>query len=358
MQRITASELARLMACQGSRLLGKIPPFDDDRTVADEGDAVHWLIEQVFRRLHTADELVDRKAPNGVFITGDMVRDSAQYLQDICSIAGDVEVQANYSGATWEVAGRADFIGWGSENDLIIDDFKYGFRIIEPHKNWTLISHAIGFILNSGYVPTRIKFRIYQPRAFHPEGKVREWAISYEELIGYWQQIQSTLDNPSDLCVTGPHCYKCASQSLCPAFQVATSNAIDTSYMAFDSEISNEELSVSLDTLKRAQEVLKQAFEAYKELALHRLREGKKIPDYTIDFTKGDTQWNEGLDAETILLMTGIDVSKKEMITPTQAKKLGMSETLIKSFTNRPTTGLKLVRQSIHSKATKLLGEK
>ena len=51
---LTATDLPRFMACNGSRLLKRIEPFNPDDTVAEEGNAAHWLIEQVFRGHFTA----------------------------------------------------------------------------------------------------------------------------------------------------------------------------------------------------------------------------------------------------------------------------------------------------------------
>lgn len=365
MLKLTASDLPRFMACNGSRLLEGVPPFDTDRSLADEGDAVHWLIEQVFKGKHSADELVDRKAPNGVFITGEMVEHADQYLSDITSefLLGSairIEEDTSFSDKDWSIGGRADSI-WLSGSRMTIPDFKYGWKIVEPENNWTLISHAIGFLSRNGdYLQAvrEIRFRIYQPRPYHPRGKMREWVISYNELMQYWQQMQSALNSPSDVCQTSANCYKCPSRSQCPALQIASMNAIDTAHSAFDSEVSNADLSSLLDNLSRAQEVLKQSYDAFEELALHRLQAGQFIPEYTMQSGKGKTQWNKGITADFVQALTGVDVSEKNIVSPAQAKKAGVSEVTLAVLTDRPNTGLKLVRQDVSKKAEKLLGKR
>jgi len=51
-------------------------------------------------------------------------------------------------------------------------------------------------------------------------------------------------------------------------------------------------------------------------------------------------------------------VSKKELVTPTQAGKLGISPEVLSTLTNRPNTGVKLVKQSVDKRATALFGKK
>lgn len=360
---LTATQLPRFMACNGSRLLGGSPPFNPDRSMADEGDAVHWLIEQVFKGHHTADELIDRKAPNGVFITGDMVEDSQEYLLDLMSEKfvfnrAEVEVNTSYAGDGWEIRGRSDGIWVDGIDRLSVSDFKYGWKIVEPENNWTLISHAVGFLASNPLPVTEIHFRIYQPRPHHPRGKVREWVISYDELMGYWQQLQAALTQPTDQLQTSPHCYKCPSMSQCPAKQIADMNAIDTANVAFNSEVDNSTLSWMLDNLSRAQEVLKQSQDAYEDLALHRLRAGQSVEGYTAQTSKGKTQWNDGMTADVVQMLTGVDVSKAGIVTPNQAKNAGISPEVLETMTNRPNTGTKLVRQDVSKKAEKLLGKR
>lgn len=352
---LTASQLPRFMACNGSRLLGGVESFDPDDTVTQEGNAAHWLIEQGFRGHHSAEELIDRKAPNGVYITPDMVEHVDEYLTDISS-SGEIEVNASYGGENYEIRGRADFIGRNG-SELIIADFKYGWKIVEPENNWTLISHAIG-ALSSGDKPETITFRIYQPRPYHPEGSVRSHTVSYDELISLWNQLHSALSNPSDQCQTSEQCYKCPSRSQCPALQIAAMNAVDVAERAFDNEIDNERLSWMLDNIKRAQDVLKQSQDAYEDLALHRLRIGQKIPEYTAVSGLGKTRWKDDVSTDLITALTGVDVTKRDIITPNQAKKAGVPESVVTAYTERPSTGFKLVRQDVSEKAEKLLGRK
>lgn len=356
---LTATELPRLMKCNGLRLLDKTPSVDTDRTLRDEGQAVDWLIKQVFRENFHAEELIDRKADNGVFITADMVDFSEEYLADIMG-KGDIEVVTTHSDKmSYEIRGRTDHVSCDDSLNLYVSDFKYGWRIVEPFENWTLISHAIGWWLNNqSTVPERVIFTIYQPRPFHHEGSHRTWEISFTDLMDYWRDLDKILKNPSDMLFTGPHCYKCSSMTECPVSQTASMNSIDVAEMAFNSDVDNKQLSYIMDELKRANTVISQTEDAYNNLAMARVRNGEIVPNYCIETSMGNAEWKDGMTPNVVEMITGVDVAKKKLLTPNQAKKAGVSPEIIDSLCERKSRGFKLVRKDSNKRAEQLFGKK
>lgn len=354
---LTATELPRFMACNGYKSLGSVQPFDPSTELTDEGNAVHWLAEQVAGGI-SPETLIGQSAPNGLFITDEMVENCRDYFEFITSDNCKVEVDTSHSGNGWEIHGRADCVKC-ADGILTIADLKYGWRIVEPKMNWTLISHAIGYCkqLGNSY-PNLIVFKIFQPRPYHPQGSIREWQVSYSELLQLYDKLIQTLVNPSSTVCSGAQCYKCQSLSQCPAAQIAAMNAVDVAELAFDSEISNERLSWMLTNLKRAQEVLKQSYDAYEDLAKHRLSEGNGVKGYSIVPALGQTTWNKNINADFIKAMRGIDVRVEKLMTPAQAKKAGVPEDFVAECTYRPDNGLKLVAVDESKIAEKYFGEK
>lgn len=355
---LTATELTRFMACNGFKSLGGVEPFDPSTEATDEGNAVHWIAEQVFNGVNPTD-LIGVEAPNGLFITDEMVENCSEYLEFVTSGDCQVEIDTSHSGQNWEIRGRADCIKYDSKsNELTIADLKYGYRIVEPSENWTLISHAIAWCIKNSVAPYEVKFVIFQPRAFHPQGAVREWKLLYTDMLDYYKRLVNVLEHPSPTVSSGSQCYKCKCLSQCPAAQIALMNAIDVSQMAFDSEIDNDKLSWMLNNLKRAQEILKQSYDAYQDLALHRLKDGKHLKGYSIQTALGNTTWENTVNAEFIKTMCGVDITVSKLMTPAQAKKAGVPEELINSCTYRPDNGFKLVSINENKLAKKLFGEK
>lgn len=356
-----ATNLPRVMQCNGSLLMQADPVLAErETTIREEGNAAHWLASVVFSGQHSAIEMVDRKAPNGVFITPAMAEHVSDYL-DATSYSPrairSMEWSYSLNGNGWVVNGRADLIARVGTY-LNVDDFKYGYTIVEPEYNWTLISHAVGYCVNQGYAPEIVKFTIFQPRAQHHLGRVRDWTISYAELLKLYEYMNVILSNPSNVLQTGPNCYRCPSFLSCPARQAAELNGIETSHIAYNAQIDNIDLSERLQQIHRAKELLTQSEKAYEELATHRIKSGQVVKDYALENGLTNRMWKEGVTPDLIKAITGKDIAKKELPTPKQAELAGVPPEIVKLFAERKPTGSKLVRSDANKKAQKMFGKK
>lgn len=353
-----ATELPRLMTCNGSRLMGgAIPPIAvDDTTQRDEGTAAHYMASAVFNGHFSLDELADKKAPNGVYLADEIVSNVSKYLAIAAGYPfARMEYDTSHDNSPhWVINGRADLVGL-KDNTLDINDFKYGWRIVEPEMHWTLISHAIGWCARlDNDRPNTINFNVFQPRPYHPEGPFRTWTITYSQLMELRDRLNATLCNPSDQLVTSNHCGDCRALVPCPAARLAEMNAIDVTSNIFHDDIPNDHLSQALDNLNRAEKMIEDRKKAFEELAKHRIKAGQVINNYSVDLAYGHRAWNEGIDAGTLLAVTGKVLSKETLVTPAEAERRGVDETTVKTLTNRPMTGVKLVRVKASKKGAKL----
>lgn len=355
---VTATNLPRLMACNGSRLMSSVElDVERDDTVKREGDAAHWLAKEVHSGRFTVEELIDRRAPNGVYITLEMVEYLGDYLAFI-SQGGHVEIDTSFGTDRWQVNGRADHALYDENTrTLYIPDLKYGWGIYEPENNWTLIAHAIGWLTkyDTQFRVDRVVPMIFQPRPHHPNGRVRSVEISRAELDGFYYRLAETLRAPNDILHTGEQqCYKCPALTTCPAARKAGMNGVDASEAAFTDDLDNAALSFQLDHLARATKMLEQLHTAYSDLAEHRIKQGQIVAGYGLEIEQTNTVWIECATPELIQSLTGKDVSKKQIVTPNQAKKLGVHEDIVKAFTERRNKGVKLVRRDINAAAKKM----
>jgi len=351
------------MACPGSRLVGgALPPIEPDpkrKLQRDEGDAAHYMAETAFNGESTLEELVDQKAPNGVYMTADMAEHVELYLNALPekSPTSAMEVECNYHGEGFQVNGRSDHLDWHDTTGILhIGDLKYGWGIVEPIHNWTLVSHAVAWCLsNPSLKPTSIIMTIYQPRPFHRDSKVRRWVISYDQLMVLCAQIFAQLSNPTDNLMTGPNCYKCKALAACPAARKAALNAVDIADIAHDDTVSGVELSLELDNLKAAAARIKNRLGAIEDLTKHNIRlNANSAPGYAVEHQFGNLKWNDGVNIDFLKVMTGKTLSKPKILTPKQAIKAGVDEATVKSFSHEPSTGLKLIRITSDEKASKL----
>lgn len=355
MLNITATELNRLMRCNGSRIMAAALPPDVNKEARDEGNAADWLAVQGFNGVDI-NGLANTKAPNGWFIDADMITHVSSYLMALD--CGEVQADVSHAGATWSIAGRCDHVKWRpADATLTIDDLKYGHRYVEPEENWTLLSHAIGYVIRTQIRPHWVELRIHQPRAFHPDGPLRTWRISYETLLEYHAIIDRTLTNPSDTVITGDHCHYCHAEPTCPARRVMMFNAIDASSLAYNDDLPPEILSYMLDLIGTAKARLDAHYDALLELGKHRVNTGTPIDGYAIEQKYGHRTWPKGVSAAALTAASGIDCHKDGIITPAEAERRGMKKETLENLTYRPLIGSKLKRVDADKHARKILGK-
>lgn len=332
--------------------------FNVDDTVREEGNAVHWVIEQVHKHGKLAISLIGQKAYNGVFITDEMVEHASLFLDDIIG-RGEVECDTSHGdGRTYEVRGRADYICYEPESaTLTVADFKYGWSIVEPEDNWTLISHAIGWVSRNPLMPVHdVRIMIYQPRPHHHEGKVRTAVINGSQLSGHYAPtLRHTLSNPTDTLTTSEHCRNCAAMVGCPAAQKAAMNSVDVSEAAYSAAPDDAAMGYMLDQIDRAIKVLEQNKKAYTEQAMHRIRAGKIVPGYVVVKDLTNKQWKKGVTPELLEIMTGKNVSKRQLLTPAQSVKAGLDQQIVDALCERHEKGFKLARMDAEKAVKKLL---
>lgn len=353
----TATNLPRYMGCNGSVQMPVSPiMIKADTEARDEGNAAHHAANQIFAGIDPAS-LPGTKAFNGYTITAEMVKFASEYVSSLD--CGYVECDTSHNGNDWQIFGRCDHAKYRPDlSTLTIDEFKYGFRLVEPDRNWTLISHAWGYCTRYNATPREIIFRVHQPRPHHPLGPLREWRITGEQLLALYGEMNSALTYPENRLNTGPWCAKCTSLIPCPAARNAGMNAVDTSSDVFTDEINNDELSFELDTLTVASETITNRLKALKEMALHRLKNGEVVEPYATEMQQGQTTWKQEIKIETLEMFTGVSLSERKPVTPAEALRRGVSETVVKLFSHRPQTGLKLIRVEANKRAQQLLNRK
>ena len=322
-----ATDLPRLMKCNGSRLMGdEKPPINySSNEERDKGIAAHWLLEKCFGDRSKCFDAVNTKASNGFFITDEIAEHVSNTLDVFHTRPGNVEYESSFGNDRFRVNCRADHVSFHN-GTLYIDDFKYGWRIIEPEHNWTLIAHAIGYCIQNDVSPQRFCFTIFQPRPVHHLGRVRTWEIDYHDFYILVVQAFNTLSNLNDQLNTGSHCARCPALATCHAAAMAGMNSIEASAIAHDENIDNTALAFELDTLNRAKTALNSRLEALEELAKHRIMQGEIVANYSVERGLGNTTWKKGITPEMVKALTGVDVVSGKMITPNQAIEKNANE--------------------------------
>lgn len=367
---INADDLPQFMQCNGSRQMPESFPSvpGTAQTIRDEGIAVHWLASSVMNgQFGDAFELVDRKSPNGVYITPEMAEHVSTYVErlnarnyamrhvEFDTSFGDIAARMDHGGITYPTIFEQSHNQTGT---LYIDDMKYGYGIVEPDFNWTLIAHAIGYAERAAEANVQfshVELSIYQPRVWHYAGQFRTWLITYAELMQLRERLVDSVIRPLDELRTGPLCVKCKAFATCPAARQAGYNMLDATDIVFTDDLPAEALSALYDQFKYASKFITAKAEALEELITHRLKNGQPTGDYALEPTFGNRKWNSGLTPDVLRMILGERVVKPAVLTPSQLIKLGVDETIVESLSSRPSTGTKLIRESADARARRLL---
>lgn len=358
---IHCSSLSRLMNCHGVAFLKNLPKSPSN-PAAEEGTAAGELLEH-----RLLGKQFGTHAKNGVEFHEDMRFHTGELANDILGLAQSpvlCETKVNWQtrSGIW-IMGQYD-VSFVANGKLYIDDLKYGWGIVEVEKNWQLIGYAIGEIIRRQQPFEKIVMRIHQPRPHHEKGTTRTWEISYHELLTLKEEIEVRMleiAEGSDTLTTGPQCKYCpgSQNSACPAFNRSFYAGVDFILNNYQQdEIDDRTIAEQLDLMARITDVMKIKADSLKQLAVDRIKNGGLIPNYTTEQSFGDRVWKKEISPLVIQTLTGVEIVKETMLSPSQAEKLGVSKDLIKGFVDRHYKGLNLVRKDAGKIADQIFNNK
>jgi len=248
---------------------------------------------------------------------------------------------------------------WGTPDTYHIDherrhvtlwDYKFGHKFVEPVKNWQLTCYLVAIRewhrLTPGYT---YEAWIYQPRCYHYPGPAfRKWLPSEGELMalsGVAKIAAHRVRDPNAPATTGDHCRYCKRRTTCEALMQATTRAVDLSRETTNTELTPEQLGAEMALLTDAMERIKARLTGLEALALHRIREGANVPGWSVGFTRPHEKWTASeSDILALAELMGLDISVPKVATPAQARKLGLDESVIRLYSERPSGAAKLTR--------------
>jgi hypothetical protein len=249
-----------------------------------------------------------------------------------------------------------------ANTDLFVYDFKNGHGLIEVEHNEQMLNYASGICrkiaLEHGqhYVDSlNVWLCIIQPRGFHRDGPVRYWLAPPEDRATAWAELAQAADRvygPDPQCTPGPHCKYCDGRRGCQAASDVAMFGADLATSAEPLNMTPEQVGIQLSILERAAGGIDNRITGMREQAKSMIKSGKNVTGYTVEPATGNLAWNQPLETcLAIEAMTGKDIKQpQKLITPTQAKNLGIDDALIDQFASRPSKGVKLVASDATAK--------
>jgi hypothetical protein len=353
---LAPSSAARWVACAGSVLLEAMyPETEAERTEAAEGTAAHWAASELLSSRQVAEGQV---APNGVVLTAEMIEGAELYVAHVW-LARRAD-----PGALLHVEDRIEIprvhdLNWGTPDawiysgaSLTLDvyDFKFGHGFVSEFENWQLIDYTAG-ILDALDIDgqtdqaLRVNMHIVQPRAYHRAGPIRTWSVIASDLRPYINRLAmaaSAALAPGAKCSPNPECVHCRGRHACEALQLDAYRSAQISGSSIPVEMTPAALGLELHFLRAAAKRLEGRITGIEEQVAQNLAQGHRVPFFAMVQSHGREVWAKPVD-EVLGLgqLFGVDIAKRDAITPKQAVKAGLPAEVVAQYTTR-SSSLKL----------------
>ena len=346
------------MSCNGSFRAQQLhPPLSDEPSESRLfGRACHEVAQKLFKNEPFSD-LVGSLSKDGIVITDELFDAAREYFNEVwgyCNTHGrvhDLHVEE-----VCPVPGYGDWYcipdAWvyvPERKVLRVWDAKFGHRIVDPFENWQLLIEAYAIVETHHLDVDIIELVIVQPRGFSSDGTVRKWALTYDELCAYRQQVNETMPRVLDtapMCTPGPHCLDCSARAHCDTLKQQSYAGVDYVMLLQTHNLSGHALGVELRLLQRAQEMIKMRLSGLEEQALYEIKQGQHVTFYSAKTTYGRKRWKKDVPVEQVLMMgdlMSVDLRKpQELDTPAQCVKKGIDPSIIEQYAETPVTGVKL----------------
>ncbi|BAV81080.1 gp67 [Vibrio phage CKB-S1] len=331
---------------------------DTDQTRA--GTASHWVYEQCVVDGYDPEDLVGHQDPHGT-VVDDGMAEGARHMVEMVE-----QLREQYPDGDELVEHRVYMPqvhdnNWGTldysramiaQRLIVLGDYKHGHREVSAERNLQLVDYALGLLNHYGLdlgqnLDLVIEFRICQPFAYSPQGPVKTWRATVEQLLPVWRQLHDRA-NEAPLMTVGKYCRDCPAVGRCMAAIRAGYSVIDYTGEPFEiADMTGQELAVERNILQTGLKLLEARLSDVDDQLMHRLKQGEAGTGLALKGTSGRAKWlNDDQTTVNALATLGLDVSKPAAITPTQAAKLAKTDEqrkAIAAMQHRPGGKLEIV---------------
>lgn len=336
-----ASGAERWMHCPGSNVLLKalrLPPSDEEDYQIN-GSAAHEAAAACIIGRLDAWEVVGEEFYGKTKVTAEMAEAIQTYLD---------YVNERRRGSWWcefKISDDLHPLFYGTvdyaelyDGTLEVVDFKYGEGIIvEPENNPQLLYYAYGLLQHQPGA-RRVKLTIVQPRAWHPESRIRSWELTADEVAEWGEKtllpamLAAEVDETLD---AGPWCRFCPAKLACPLLYglfKAAANINPKDIVNLSDEAAARDY--------RLREAVKFYMKAQEQDMFRRLNGGRQIEGVKLVNKKADRVLKAGAK-EVFEAKFGEDIYEtKQMKSPAQLEKLGSAaKELVHEWSYMPLTG-------------------
>lgn len=345
MIQLRPSASAMWFNCPAQPLMASRVPQEEPGDPAREGTCAAWVAEMVLTgQRERCIAMIGESHENGWLVEADMASMVQGYVDNLRSHGDGPVVAEKHVKLNAMIQGTPDGFAVADGNTLFVDDLKYGYGVVEPYRN-TQVGCYMGALLNDHPHIARVVIGIYQPRAWHPLGHYRTWEISRAEAEAFVAEIEiagAACQDTNAAAQAGAHCDYCPAAATCSALAGAVYQSHDLLAAQHQRHMTAEEARRELRFLDDAEAMLKARKNAVTAEVTARIGRGETFRGWHLQQAVGHRRWKDGITPEMIETMTGVDVVKRDTVTPAQAEALGIPHEVVEVMTEKPTLAPKL----------------
>ena len=308
---ISANNLDRIFKCPASKKYHKAP----SNRASEEGLAAHRAYAQAINAHiegRDAAEVEDHELQ-------DCLSDAMEHLIYLglrkASTSEALSINFKTDHSEIQLQGTPDLLYMDSEDRLVIEDFNYGWSVVEPDSNKL---KAFAYILNwdkllrEKYQHKSIRLAVRQPRPFHPDGKYRFYDVEDIDALGkdfLAELIKQTSEgyfNPSQ------ECKSCPVMSTCGAVHKKIYDVKDIGFDAYN-DVPPEFLAQYLDEITEFGKVVELLKDDLKERVKDSLRLGNPVGNYRL-VNRPKREWSPHVTPQVLKLFGDIEPTETKML--------------------------------------------
>lgn len=337
-----ASSSHRWMNCPGSVALTEaMGEYDTTTRYAREGTVAHEVAEMALRSGLDPLVYVGKKI-DGIKVTKEMALAVGVYVDKVRSMAESygveplLEVRFNLDRLDPPVAmfGTADCVFPVKERRHIdVLDYKHGQGVVvEATNNPQLLTYGLGAVLELGWKPDTITVWIIQPRAPHPDGTVRDFTVTWDELVAFRHELMERAHACFDFnapLVVGDWCRFCPASAVCPAQEEYAVEQIQTAFTAEPEPLPEPDMLTDeqVELVLRSKDHITTWFRAVERYVREKLEQGEQRPGWKLVAKRANRKWaREPKEVQKQLRRLGLfkrDIyAEAPLLSPAQIEKL------------------------------------
>lgn len=225
--KFSPSSSHRWLACPGSISLSEQCPDPPESAAALEGTQAHECLELILKngpeKKLATERLLREKYPLQMVVHAALSAVSIwqlkrKYLSSALLLA---ETRSELFHIDRDMHGTSDAVIIEDFGTLQVIDYKYGRMPVEVEENPQLIAYAIGIAHQHEYNFSEIICTVIQPRANHPDGPIRSWSTTAENLFEWSDRFRKGIrlaKHQDPPFASGEHCIFCPAKGICKSY--------------------------------------------------------------------------------------------------------------------------------------------